>query len=407
MFLSGAVPPMMDPHARPAREEHDRMIPRDPSLETSGDAAGGEMPFQAGGVWTLQAPPVLDTAGAEDFLRRLEDLFSREGDRVVLDLGRVENFDSAGLSVLVRAVFLGEEMGKQVRFARVPPEILDYFSLVSLERLVRAGSGKPPREGFLSYLGGLAVPGLEALKLWFYVTVETFWGVVVRPFKGERIRWDRVVEEISAVGAGAVPLVFLIGFLMGLILVMQTAGSLRAFGAEVYVADMVGISITREIGPLMTAILVAARSGSSIAAEIGTMVVSEEVDALRQMGIHPVRFLVLPKIVALAVSTPCLGVIFNLCAILGGLLFAVVALGLPWGVYLDHTQAAITQYDILEGVFKCAVFGSLVGQVGCALGLGVQGGSIGVARATTFSVVLSIFLVIVFDAFFVALFRML
>ncbi len=383
------------------------MTPREPDLRAGGDAGGGGQSPPGGGEVTLQAPSVLDTARAEAFLKEIRRALGEPGRRVVVDLGEVEEFDSAGLSVLVQAVFLGDEEGKQVRFARVSPEILDYFSLVSLERLSTEVSKRPARLGFVRFLGNMALPGLQALKLWFYVTVETFWGVVVRPFKKEKIRWDRVVEEISAVGAGAVPLVFLIGFLMGLILVMQTAGSLRAFGAEVYVADMVGISITREIGPLMTAILVAARSGSAIAAEIGTMVVSEEVDALKQMGIHPVRFLVLPKIVALAVSVPCLGVIFNLCAILGGLLFAVVVLGLPWGVYLDHTQAAITQYDILEGVFKCAVFGTLVGQVGCALGLGVQGGSVGVARATTFSVVLSIFLVIVFDAFFVALFRML
>ncbi len=383
------------------------MIPRDPESGAGRETRGEGPSPPGGGEVTLQAPSVLDTGRAETFLGEIGRALEGPAERVVVDLGEVEEFDSAGLSVLVQAIFLGEGRGKQVRFARVSPEILDYFSLVSMERLSTVGSRKPPRLGFIRFLGNLALPGLEALELWFYVTVETFWGVVVRPFKKEGIRWDRVVEEISAVGAGAVPLIFLIGFLMGLILVMQTAGSLRAFGAEVYVADMVGISITREIGPLMTAILVAARSGSAIAAEIGTMVVSEEVDALKQMGIHPVRFLVLPKITALAVSVPCLGIIFNLCAILGGLLFAVVVLGLPWGVYLDHTQAAITQYDILEGVFKCAVFGTVVGQVGCALGLGVQGGSVGVARATTFSVVLSIFLVIVFDAFFVAIFRML
>ncbi len=383
------------------------MTPRDPDQGAHQAAGGGGQAPPGGGGVTLRAPALLDTRGAEKFLRQVREILDGPGKRVILDLGEVEAFDSAGLSVLVQAIFLGEARDKQVRFTRVSPEILDYFSLVSLDRLSSAAARKPPRMGLLESLGNLAMPGLDALRLWFYVTVETFWGVVVRPFRKERIRWDRVVEEISAVGAGAVPLIFLIGFLMGLILVMQTAGSLRAFGAEVYVADMVGISITREIGPLMTAILVAARSGSSIAAEIGTMVVSEEVDALKQMGIHPVRFLVLPKIVALAVSVPCLGVIFNLCAILGGLLFAVVVLGLPWGVYLDHTQTAITQYDILEGVFKCAVFGTLVGQVGCALGLGVQGGSLGVARATTFSVVVSIFLVIVFDAFFVAVFRML
>ena len=358
--------------------------------------------LEEGGPVRFRAPRALDRESASQVRDALAECL-QGGRAVVVDLEEVELFDSTGLSVLVEALKTAAERDVALRFSGASQEILDYFSLISVGQLIK--STRPAREPFqlTAFLGGMALPGLRALRLWFLVCVETFWGLWVRPWKGERIRWDRVVMEMNFVGAGALPINALIGFLIGLILVMQTSPNLREFGAEVYVADMVGVSVTREIGPLLVAIIAAARSGSAIAAEIGTMVVSEEVDALRQMGIHPVRFLVLPKVVALAIAVPALTVIFNVCAIVGGLLFAVFVLGLPWGAYIEHTQAAIKQADILEGIFKGAVFGAVVGQVGCALGLGVQGGSIGVGRATTFAVVLSIFLIILFDAFFVGI----
>jgi len=372
-------------------------------------ATSGE-PVQAGGAGAepglLEAPAALDREGAPAFWHRVQDSLRGAPGGLELDLAPVRRFDSSGLAVLVGALSLARSLGRPLVFRGASPEIESFFSLVSLERLTRPSRPDRRRFDLVGRAGDLALPGVRALRCWGLVCVETFWGIVVRPFRGERIRWDRVVREIDAVGAGAVPIVTLIGFLIGLILVMQTAPNLREFGVDLYVADMVGVSVTREIGPLMAAILTAARSGSSIAAEIGTMVVSEEVDALKQMGIHPVRFLVLPKVVALAISVPCLGVLFSIAAILGGLLFGTAVLGLPWGAYVEHTQSAIKQSDILEGAFKCAVFGALVGQVGCALGLGVQGGAVGVGKATTFAVVLSIFLIILFDAFFVGLFRL-
>ncbi len=354
----------------------------------------------------IKAPESLDCQRASEFMEEIKNTLGQGWEGLIVDLSNVKTFDTLGISVVVKALSLAKEKGGKIKIKGASREIRDYFSLVSLERLT-----EPPRHGkrrfnLILFIGGLALPGVKALKLWFQVMVETFWGFFVRPFKGEPIRWDRVIREIDAVGVGAVPIISLIGFLIGLILVMQTAAKLREFGADVYVADMVGVSVTREIGPLMTAILAAARSGSSIAAEIGTMKVSEEVDALRQMGVHPVRFLVMPKIVALAISVPCLGIIFTVFAIIGGLLFGITVMGLPWGAYLDHTQAAVSQKDIIEGIIKCSVFGAIVGQVGCALGIGVEGGSIGVGKATTFSVVLSIFLIIVFDAVFVGIFRM-
>ncbi|HLQ36306.1 MAG TPA: ABC transporter permease, partial [Planctomycetota bacterium] len=198
----------------------------------------------------------------------------------------------------------------------------------------------------------------------------------------------------------------LISFLLGLILAMQAYVQLRVWGAEIYVADMVGVSVLTEIGPLMTAIVLAARSASSNAAQLGAMVVGEEIDALRQMGIHPVRFLVVPKVLACAFAAVALSVIFDVVAMAGGALFAWAVAGIEVGAYQEQTRQALHLADFLVASVKALSFGACVGVVGCALGMRVQGGSQGVGRVTTNAVVLSIFLIILIDAAFVTMQRM-
>src|SRR5262249_16845752 len=155
--------------------------------------------------------------------------------------------------------------------------------------------------------------------------------------------------------------------------------------------DMVGVSVTTEIGPLMTAIILASRSGSRNAAQLGSMVVSEELDALKQMGLQPVRFLVVPKVIALALGTALLTLVFDLIAIWGGALFGTLAAGIALNAYKDQTQQALQLGDLLIAFAKSLAFGGCVGVVGCSLGLRVEGGSEGVGKATTNAVVLSVF----------------
>jgi phospholipid/cholesterol/gamma-HCH transport system permease protein len=169
---------------------------------------------------------------------------------------------------------------------------------------------------------------------------------------------------------------------------------------------MVGVAVVTEIGPLMTAIVLAARSGSSNAAQLGTMVVSEEIDALRQMGVHPLRFLVVPKVLALAFAAVALSLVFDVVAMCGGALFAYVAAGIELAAYQVQTRQALNLPDFLAATVKSGVFGSCVGVIGCALGLRVRGGSVGVGSATTNAVVFSVFLIILIDAAFVTLQRM-
>jgi phospholipid/cholesterol/gamma-HCH transport system permease protein len=206
------------------------------------------------------------------------------------------------------------------------------------------------------------------------------------------------------VGVRALPILSLITFFIGLILALQGAYELRRFGAINYVAATVAISMTRELGPLITAIVVIGRSGSSFAAEIGTMRVTEEIDALETMAISPVDFLVAPKLVAMVVMVPCLTIWANAMGILGGSLFGVWQAGFTFVRYMQVSVDALILRDITTGLMKSVIFGATITAVGCLEGLSTGVGAEQVGRATTAAVVKSIFLVILEDVVFTALF---
>src|SRR5262249_11464257 len=210
----------------------------------------------------------------------------------------------------------------------------------------------------------------------------------------------KVVTGMTRVGVEAIPIVGLIAALMGVILALNSAGQLRAYGAEKYTANLVGIALTRELAPVITAILVAGRSGSAIAAEIATMNVSDEVDALRVMGINSRAFLLVPKLLALTLAMPVLVVLSSLVGIAGGFAVAILGLHLPFEVYWDQTIKALHVQDLVLGSAKALVFGALIGLTGCTLGMRVKGGATGVGRVTTTAVVTSYVLVIVANTVF-------
>lgn len=230
-----------------------------------------------------------------------------------------------------------------------------------------------------------------------------YW-TVAAPFRRQKIRWRATIEQMVAAGLRSIPIVSLIAFFVGLILGMQAAYQLKPFGAVRYMANLVGVSVTRELGPMLTAIIVAGRSGSAMAAEIATMKVSEEIDALWTMGLNPVPFLVVPRVVAMAIMLPCLTLLADFIGIIGG---ALVGIGFesihPW-VYYTQTADALVMKDLITGLIKSGVFAVLIATIGCYQGLMVEGGAEGVGRRTTASVVTSIFMIIVADVFFTALF---
>jgi phospholipid/cholesterol/gamma-HCH transport system permease protein len=215
-----------------------------------------------------------------------------------------------------------------------------------------------------------------------------------------RIRWRPVAFNLQSAGLNALPIVGLLAFLLGVVVAYQGANQLRTFGANIFVADLVGLSMLREFAPMITAIIVAGRSGSAYAAQIGTMVVTEEIDALRTLGIEPQELLVLPKLLALVLALPLLTVFADGTGVLGGMLMAKLSLGVGYTEFMERLVKAVSVTDYLIGVGKAAVFAAIIVLVGCYQGFRTRGGADSVGRQTTRSVVQSIFLVIVADALF-------
>jgi phospholipid/cholesterol/gamma-HCH transport system permease protein len=219
------------------------------------------------------------------------------------------------------------------------------------------------------------------------------------------LRTDDTFASMKKVGVDALPVVGLISFLLGLIMAFMSSVQLQQFGANIYVASLVSLSMVRELGPIMTAIIVAGRSGSAFAAEIGTMKISDEVDALFTMGFDPTRFLVVPKIVASVITVPILTLFSDLFAILGGLVVGVFMLDLTVNAYMAQTLKTLTVFDVFWGFLKAAVFALLIAGIGCLRGFQVRGGAAEVGQATTSAVVSSIFLIIMTDAVFAVILR--
>jgi phospholipid/cholesterol/gamma-HCH transport system permease protein len=245
----------------------------------------------------------------------------------------------------------------------------------------------------LSYLGALAVLAGRAA-----------FSAFIGPFLGKPVRFQSAVAQAMQAGVRALPILSLITFFIGLILALQSAYELKRFGALNFVASAVAISMSRELGPLITAIVVIGRSGSAFAAEIGTMKVSEEIDALETMAIDPVHFLVTPKFIAMVLMLPCLTIWANSMGILGGSLFGVLQADFTWSRYIKASLEALFLRDVVTGLIKSVMFGVTITAVGCQEGLSTGGGAEQVGRSTTRAVVVSIFLVILVDLVFTTLF---
>lgn len=226
----------------------------------------------------------------------------------------------------------------------------------------------------------------------------------VGPFVGKPVRFQRAIAQAMEVGVRALPILTLITFFIGLILALQSAYELKRFGALNFVASAVAISMSRELGPLITAIVVIGRSGSAFAAEIGTMKVTEEIDALETMAISPIHFLVAPKFVAMIIMLPCLTIWANTMGIFGGSLFGVLQADFTWTGYIKASLEALFLRDVLTGLIKSVMFGMVITAVGCLEGLTTGGGAEQVGRSTTRAVVISIFMVVLVDLVFTALF---
>ena len=256
----------------------------------------------------------------------------------------------------------------------------------------------------VGHVGRWALKQLDAALKVSVLMVDTFVWLVVAPLKGKGLRWRSAVEHTVEFGVRSLPIVGMICFLIGVIIALQASYTLDQFGANRYIADLVAVSALRELAPLMTAILIAGRCGSAITAEIGTMKVNEELDALEVMGVNPVKYLVAPKFLAMVISVPAVTAIAMFIMIAGGWASSVFVVGVEPIVYVNQTVGSIVEKDLLTGMVKSVFFGVAICWVGVYRGFQVEGGAEGVGRQTTASVVTAIFLIIIVDLIFTVLF---
>jgi phospholipid/cholesterol/gamma-HCH transport system permease protein len=246
----------------------------------------------------------------------------------------------------------------------------------------------------LEYVGGLSIQLKSSIAALARVL----------PLIGNRNRWKSAVQQMLAIGVDAFPMVAIMAVCTGFILAMQGASELRRVGAMQFVVDLVTIGFTRELGPLLTAIAVSGRSGSAFSAEIGSMVVTEEIDALKTMALDPVEFLLAPKFLAALLALPCLTIISNACGILAGGVFMRISTDMAFGIYLRDVVDSMVLRDVVTGLVKSLAFATIIVHVGCLEGFRVRGGPDAVGRSATAAVVKSTFLVILADVAFTAIF---
>lgn len=332
-------------------------------------------------------------AEARAFLFRFLD----EGEgRLDLDLSEVDAVDSAGAALL--AIFAREldRRGRSLRLVGARPDVRATLDLFPFD--IPDAPPKEGRLGLLERIGRDAYAFFELIVHFFSIVADAFVFLFQGLVRPRTMRWNVVMYEMSALGSQAVAVVATIAFLVGATMALQSAAQLRQFGANVFVVDLIGISMTRELGPLMAAIMVAGRSGSAVAAEIGTMVINEEIDALDTMGINPIRFLVVPKLLAITITQPLLTALADVAGIFGGFLVAILYLDIGPATFLDRLQGALLLKDLFTGIIKSVLFAQLIVSVGALCGFRTKGGSDAVGRSTTTSVVAGIFCVITADA---------
>ena len=333
----------------------------------------------------------------------LEAVQRTPGSPVVVDASGVSRLDGAGIAFLIDLLRQPRSADAPVRIEGLASQqraLLDQFDPLHFRPQQRRARRPAGVRETLGRGSAAAASGISDALAFVGETAAALAGALAAP---GRVRWRDTLSLAQRVGADALPIVSLIAFLMGLILAFQAAVAMRQFGAELLVADLVGISLVRELGPLMTAILLAGRTGAAFAAEIGTMRVNEEVDALVTMGLDPVRFLVVPRLLAALAMTPLLTLYANMVGLLGGA--AVMStFEIPLSAYMRETFAFVTLSDFLGGMAKTFVFGAIVAGVGCLRGLQTRAGSEAVGLAATRAVVTSIVLIVVADGLFALLY---
>ena len=368
-----------------------------PRVAPAAVAQAGPGEITLSGSWTALGVGALE--------QQLAALTASADTPIAVDGAQVVALDTAGVWMLQRLLERLREQGAEPTLEGWRPEFGKLLELVG-EELPEAPAA-PPQPSLFEHVGRATASALEqayAMLSFVGETALAFFASVKHP---SRVRWRPILHNIHTAGFSALPIVGLLSFLLGVVVAYQGAEQLRRYGANIFVADLIGLSMLREFAPLMTAIIVAGRSGSAYAAQIGTMAVTEEIDAMRTIGIPPLDVLVLPKIFALVVALPLLTVYADVLGVFGGMVMARAQLGVGFEDFMDRLINAIDVSTYLVGVGKAPVFAVIIALIGCFQGFRTRGGADSVGRQTTKSVVQAIFLVIVADALFSVLFSVL
>ena len=366
---------------------------------------------QEAGVLVLQAAGDWRVTTAADLDRRLRALAVPAGHPIVIDAAGIERLDTAGAWLLLRTERELAARGDRVELTGLRPSLLPLFEQLRDRGAISAPPHPFPAHytffGFLAHLGEVTVNifrgGYSFLGFGGLIFVTM---LRLLPHPG-RLRLRATVRQMEQTGLNATAIVGLLSFLIGIVMAFQGADQLRRFGGEIYTVNLLGITILRELGVLLSAIIIAGRSGSAFTAQIGTMQVNQEIDALRTLGLDPIEVLVLPRVFGLMVTLPLLVFYADALGLIGGCLMTWATLGVTVPAFLEQLRGAVGMWTLWVGVIKAPFFAVIIAMVGCYEGFNVSGSAESVGRLTTQAVVESIFLVIVADALFSVLFSML
>jgi phospholipid/cholesterol/gamma-HCH transport system permease protein len=363
----------------------------------------GATVYRAEGEWLVVTAAQLD--------RRLRDLDMPQHRQVTVDLSAVDRLDSTGAWLLLRTEHELTERGNQVALANLQARFAPLLEQVRSRGVTEpVPHPVPPHHSLVGFLGRIGMVTMQLANRVYHIlgftgmVTVTFLRLLRRP---RRLRLVATLVQMEVVGLDAMPIVGLLSFLIGVVMAYQGADQLRRFGAEIYTVNLLGVSILRELGVLLSAIIIAGRSGSAFTAQIGTMQVNEEIDALHTLGLDPVEVLVLPRLLGLVLTLPLLVFYADFMGILGGALMSWLVLDINIPNFLTQLQTAVTTTTLWVGVAKAPFFAAIIALVGCFEGLNVTRSAESVGRLTTQSVVESIFFVIVTDASFSIVFSIL
>ncbi len=361
-------------------------------LELAGELGFADAPaiWRALGDATAALGPPSDAAGPEPAL--------------VIDLSRATRIDGANIAlvVAVRARLLARGVRCHITAGSE--------QLRALVRLYRGDELPGPpvirrRERGIAWLGAAVEHAFAQARQMVAFLGELLAAIAAVLRRPARVSWHDLPGLIVRAGTDGIPIVLVLNFLIGFVMAYQTARQLTLFGANIYAADIVGLSVPRELAPLMTAIIIIGRSGAAYAAELGTMRVSDEIDALRTMGFAPVPYLVVPRILALVIVAPVLTLLGDVVGVVGGIVVGQASLDITPAGFLAELRTAVEASDVWTGLCKSVAFGGAIGLIGCQHGLATRGAASGVGRGTTSTVVSCLFAIVVIDTLFTMVFR--